>query len=92
MKQRAASGVLCDCCIPLKLKDKFYKTAVRPNILYGAKCWTVKRKHTHKMSMVEMKMLREMCSKAKKDTIRNDRIHIDFKISPIDAKLREQRL
>ena len=33
-KWRNASGVLCDRRIPLRLKGKFYKTAIRPTMLY----------------------------------------------------------
>jgi hypothetical protein len=35
LKWRQASGVLCDPRVPLKLKDKFYRTAIRPVMLYG---------------------------------------------------------
>jgi hypothetical protein len=38
LKWRQASGVLCDPRVPLKLKDKFYRTAIRPVMLYGAEC------------------------------------------------------
>jgi hypothetical protein len=31
--------VLCDPKVPLKLKDKFYKTAIQPTMLYGAECY-----------------------------------------------------
>jgi hypothetical protein len=34
LKWRQASGVLCDPRVPLKLKDKFYRTAIRPVMLY----------------------------------------------------------
>jgi len=36
MKWRQASGVLCDKKVPQKLKGKFYRTAIRPAMLYGA--------------------------------------------------------
>ena len=39
MKWRQASGVLCDKRIQRKLKGKFYRTAIRPAMLYGAECW-----------------------------------------------------
>jgi hypothetical protein len=45
LKWHQASGVLCDSRVPLKLKDKFYRTAIRPAILYGAECWSTKRRH-----------------------------------------------
>ena len=45
MKWRQASGILCDKRVPQKLKGKFYSTAVRPAMLYGAECWPTKRRH-----------------------------------------------
>jgi hypothetical protein len=38
LKWRQASGVLCDPRVLLKLKDKFYRTAIRPAMLYGTEC------------------------------------------------------
>ncbi|KAM1198496.1 hypothetical protein ACFX2G_010044 [Malus domestica] len=35
MKCKSASGVLCDRRRPLKLKGKFYRTTIRPAMLYG---------------------------------------------------------
>jgi hypothetical protein len=43
MKWRQSSGVLCDKRVPQKLKDKFYRTAIRPAMLYGPECWPNKR-------------------------------------------------
>jgi hypothetical protein len=36
LKWRQASDVLCDPMVPLKLKSKFYRIAIRPTMLYGA--------------------------------------------------------
>jgi hypothetical protein len=57
LKWRQASGVLCDCRVPLKLKEKFYRTAIRPAMLYGAECWSTKRRHVQQLSVTEMHML-----------------------------------
>jgi len=38
LKWRQASGILCDKREPQKLKGKFYRTAIRPAMLYGAEC------------------------------------------------------
>jgi hypothetical protein len=43
MKWRQASGVLRDKRVPQKLKGKFYRTMIRPAMLYGAECWPTKR-------------------------------------------------
>ncbi|KAG2637517.1 hypothetical protein PVAP13_2NG525503 [Panicum virgatum] len=42
LKWRQASGILCDKRVPQKLKDKFYRTTIRPAMLYGAECWPTK--------------------------------------------------
>jgi hypothetical protein len=57
LKWRQASGVLCDPRVPLKLKGKFYRTAVRPAMLYGVECWPTKRRHVQQLSVAEMRML-----------------------------------
>jgi hypothetical protein len=36
VKWRQAYGVLCDKNVPNKLKGKFYRTVIRPAMLYGA--------------------------------------------------------
>jgi hypothetical protein len=38
LKWHKASGVLYDPRVPLKLKGKFYRTAIRPAMLYEAEC------------------------------------------------------
>ena len=58
LKWRSATEILCDRNIPLWLKEKFYRTAIMPALLYGTECWAIKRYHAQKMSVVEMRMLR----------------------------------
>ncbi|KAM1125271.1 hypothetical protein ACFX14_040642 [Malus domestica] len=58
MKWKSASSVLCDRRMSLKLKGKFYRTAIRSAMLYGTECWVVKHQHVHKMGVAKMRMLR----------------------------------
>jgi hypothetical protein len=58
MKWRQAFGILCDKRVPQKLKGKFYRTAIRPVMLYGDACWPSKRQHVHQLVVAEMRMLR----------------------------------
>jgi len=60
LKWIRASGVLCDKKVPLKLKGKFYRTTVRPALLFGTECWAVKSQHETQVSVAEMRMLRWM--------------------------------
>lgn len=54
MKWRNALGVF------LSSKRIFYKTIIRPTMFYETKCWFVKRKHIHKTSVREMKLLKQI--------------------------------
>jgi hypothetical protein len=67
LKWRQASDVLCDLRVPLKLKGKFYWTAIRPAMLYGAECWPTKRRHVQQLSVAEMRMLRWICGHTRRD-------------------------
>ncbi|KAJ7957951.1 Retrovirus-related Pol polyprotein LINE-1 [Quillaja saponaria] len=92
VKWRSASGVLCDPKIPNRLKGKFYKSAVRPAMLYGTECWAVKKQHSHKMGVAEMRMLRWMTGHTRNDRIRNEEIRRKVEVAPIEEKMRENRL
>ena len=49
LKWRQASGILCDRRVPQKLKGKFYRTAIRPAMLYGAECCPAKRRRVQQL-------------------------------------------
>jgi hypothetical protein len=82
VKWRQASGVLCDK-VPNKLKGKFYRTAIRPAMMYGAECWTTKEQHVQKISVAEMRMLCWICGHRRKDRIENDDIRHKLGVAPI---------
>ena len=92
LKWRQASGVLCDPRVPLKLKGKFYRTAIRPAMLYGAECWSTKRRHVQQLSVAEMRMLRWICGNTRRDRVRNDDIRERLGVAPVEEKLVQHRL
>jgi hypothetical protein len=92
LKWRQASGVLCDPRVPLKLKGKFYRTAIRSAMLYGAECWPTKRRHVQQLSIAEMRMLRWICGHTRRDRVRNDDIHERLGVAPVEEKLVQHRL
>jgi hypothetical protein len=67
VKWRQTSGILCDKKVPNKLKNKFYRTTIRPAMMYGAEYWATKGQHVQKMSVAEMRMLRWICGHTRKD-------------------------
>jgi hypothetical protein len=92
MKWRQASGVLCDKRVLQKLKVKFYRTTIRPAMLYGTECWPTKRRHIQRLSVVEMRMLRWICGHTRLDRVRNDDICDRLGVAPIEEKLIQHRL
>ncbi|KAL6543328.1 hypothetical protein OROHE_010848 [Orobanche hederae] len=92
LKWKSATGVLCDPGMPHRLKGKFYRTAIRPALLYGTECWAVKQCHVQKMNVAEMRMLRWMCGHTKKDRLRNEVIREKVRVASIEDKMMENRL
>ena len=71
VKQKGASRVLYDCRMPFALKDKFYRTVVRPALMYGSEYWVIQKQYTQKMGVAEMRMLRWMLNVIRKDQLRH---------------------
>ena len=61
-------------------------------MLYGTECWPVKTRHTYRMKVAEMRMLRWICGNTIKDKIRNEVIRQRLNVAPIDEKMKERRL
>jgi hypothetical protein len=87
MKWRQAFGILCDKRVPQKLKGKFYRTAIRPAMLYGAACWPSKRRHVQQLVVAEMHVLRWMCDHTRRDLGWNDGIRDRVGVAPVAEKL-----
>jgi len=61
-------------------------------LLYDTECWAIKRYHAQKMSVAEMRMLRWICGKTRRDKMRNEDILIKIGVASIEEKMRENRL
>ena len=83
---------MCDRNIPTKLKDKVYKTAIKPPmVVYGAECRAV-RKQERKLHRTEMRMLQWARGKTRLDHVRNVDIWKEAHMYPMAEFLREKRL
>ena len=91
-KWKKASGVLCNKRIPLKLKGRVYRMVVRPTLLYGAKCWPIKRSHLQRMKVAEMRMIHWICGHKRLDKIGNEVIRSKIGLISIEDKIGEARL
>nr|XP_043638031.1 uncharacterized protein LOC122609035 [Erigeron canadensis] len=92
MKWRAATGVMCDKRIPLKVKGKFYRVAIRPAMLYGLECWAMTKAQVVRVEVAEMRMLRWTCGKTLAERIPTGVFRAELEVGTIINKLREERL
>ena len=72
--------MLRDKKVPIKLKDKVYKKVIKPTMTYGAECWTVRKKDENRLHVAEMRMVRWISGKTRKDHVRNQIIQADAKV------------
>ena len=78
---------MCDRKMPVELKDKVFKTTIRPAMTYGSGCWVVKKQDENKLNSAEMRMLRWARGKTRLDHIRNDHIRKEAHVKPVETFL-----
>ena len=67
-------------------------TVVRPVFLYGAKCWTVRKKEEQNIDKTEMRMLRRIKIITLRDEVKSVYIRKELGVNSIQEKAREMRL
>ena len=75
-----------------KLKIKLYMTVIRPVLLYGAECWTVRKKEEQILEKTEMRMLRRIKGVTLRDKVKSVDIRKKLGVNSIQEKVREMRL
>ena len=78
--------------VPEVLKNKIYKTAIRPTMTYGGECWAIRICEQNKMNTTGMKMLRFIQGKPRKYHIRNVTIREKVHMKQINTFLMKKRL
>ncbi|GKC68632.1 hypothetical protein Tco_1101230, partial [Tanacetum coccineum] len=92
LKWRVATRVICDRNVPLKLKEKFYRAAIRPAMLYGSECWPITKALDNRMEVAELRMLRWTCGKTMLDMIPNGVYRAELEVETIINKMGDGRL
>ena len=67
-------------------------TVIRPVLLYGAECWTVRKKEEQILEKTEMRMLRRIKGVTVRDRVKSVDIGEELGVSSIQEKVREMRL
>ena len=82
---------MCDRQMPVELKDKVFKTIIRPAMTYGSEYWAVKKKGENKLISAEMRMLRWARGKTSLDHIRNEDIRKEAHVKPVENFLENKQ-
>ena len=91
-KWRETTGVICDKNVPVKLKVKIYQTVIKPTMLYGAECWSMRKKKEHLLNKTEMRILRLIQGISLKDHVRSEEIQKRLNVMPIVDQVTKRRL
>ena len=86
-KWRDISGVMSEKNMPRKLKIKLYMTVIRPILLCGAECWTVRKKEEQILEKTEMRMLRRIKGVTLRDRVKSVDIRKALSVSSIQEKV-----
>ena len=73
--------------IEKRTKTRIYESVIEPSLLYGCESWPKQQKHLSKVNAVQMKVLRKIEGKTRRDRIRNTRIRSELKQKPVEEKI-----
>ena len=80
----------------IPIKHVIYKqttvSVIRPVILYGAECWTVRKKEEQILEKTQMRMLRRIKGVTLRDRVKSVDIRKELGVSSIQEKVRETSL
>lgn len=75
-----------------KAKIQLYKTIYVPTILYGAETWAILDKHRSAITASEMRYLRRILGKRRRDRVRNRSIRGELEVEPLVERVELKQL
>lgn len=75
-----------------RVKIHIFKAIYLPTILYGSGSWVLLEKLKSRIVALEMKYLRRVVSRTRRDHIRNSRIREELEVNPLTEMLEKRQL
>lgn len=75
-----------------KTKLHIYAAIYTPTLTYGAESWTMNNKHKSKITAAEMKFLRKITGKTRRDRIRNTTHREQLQQEPLITKIEKKQM
>jgi len=92
---RAAGAVyplLKDQHMGLEVKRIIYENVLLPIMMYGAETWSITRRQESRIQATEMRILRAIIGKTRRDRIRNERVRQEVRVAPVMRRIEAARL
>lgn len=80
---RAVYPLMRDQYVGVEVKRNIYEGVLAPILLYGAETWCTTKKQESRIQATEMKILRAIIGKTKRDRIRNERVRREVGVIPL---------
>ena len=71
--------------VPVDLKVKIYQAIIKPTMLYGAECWSMRKKEQHILNSTDMRTFLLFHGNSLKDHKRIEEIQKRARVKPIVA-------
>src|SRR5678816_1231974 len=84
---KAVYPMMKDRNIGIEVKKVIFSRILTPTLLYGAETWTTTRKEESRIQAAEMRVLRTMIGKSRRDRIRNEVIREDIGVKKMILKM-----
>ncbi|KAL1447116.1 hypothetical protein WDU94_005460 [Cyamophila willieti] len=78
--------------VPLKCKKTIFQTYYIPILTYGAETWVMKTREESRVQAAEMRFLRSMIGKTRRDRIRNEIIRSRVGVDKLQDRIETSRL
>ena len=85
-------NLLWDQQIPLTSKKVMYQAYFLPIMTYGLETCTINRRDSSRLQATEMKFLRTMLQKTRRDKVRNVKIRSEIQVKPLNETIATSRL
>lgn len=89
---KALYPMMKDKNIGIEVKKVIYNSILTPTLLYGAETWTTTRREESRIQAAEMRVLRTMIGKSRRDRIRNEVIRETVGVKKMILKMDVGRL
>jgi hypothetical protein len=75
-----------------RTKLSVYKSTFSPILSFASETWVLNKKYKSKIQTMEMRFLRKVVGKIRRDKIRNERTRRNLGVPPLQIKIEESQL